>query len=156
MDFNIKCETSEWYECKVSYTKLNESGKETKVNEIYAVDAYSCMEAEKKVTEELNQYIDGVDLETVSVSKTAYKEVWRDNDDNADLYYKVKLRTVYLDEQSGKEKNDNQVILVQASGFDAVVNNIKEILSKCMLDVQVVEVKETKIVDALSKPEIEK
>ena len=48
-----------WYECKIKYRKLLEDDQEKVVNETYLVDALSFTEAEKRITEEMVQYISG-------------------------------------------------------------------------------------------------
>lgn len=42
-----------WFECKVSYEKIMEDGKQKKVTEPYLVDALSFTEAEARIIEEL-------------------------------------------------------------------------------------------------------
>ena len=48
-----------WFECKVSYEKIMEDGKQKKVTEPYLVDALSFTEAEARIIEELTPFISG-------------------------------------------------------------------------------------------------
>ena len=41
--------TANWFEAKVKYMKVNEDGREKKVNEAYLLDAMSYTEAERRI-----------------------------------------------------------------------------------------------------------
>lgn len=41
--------TANWFEAKVKYMKVNEDGREKKVNEAYLLDAMSYTEAESRI-----------------------------------------------------------------------------------------------------------
>ena len=55
-----------WFECKVSYEKIMEDGKQKKVTEPYLVDALSFTEAEARIIEELTPFISG-EMATASI-----------------------------------------------------------------------------------------
>ena len=44
--------TANWFEAKVKYMKVNEDGREKKVNEAYLLDAMSYTEAESRILHE--------------------------------------------------------------------------------------------------------
>ena len=46
-----------WYECKVKYRKMDETGAQKMANEPYLVDAISYTEAESRINEEMSAYI---------------------------------------------------------------------------------------------------
>ena len=48
-----------WFECKVRYEKMLESGMQKMVTEPYLVDAWSFTEAEARITEEITPYMSG-------------------------------------------------------------------------------------------------
>ena len=63
-----------WFECKVSYEKIMEDGKQKKVTEPYLVDALSFTEAEARIIEELTPFISGEfvikDIKRAKLSKS--------------------------------------------------------------------------------------
>ena len=48
-----------WFECKIRYSKILETGLQKTVTESYLVDALSFTEAEARITEEMAPYISG-------------------------------------------------------------------------------------------------
>lgn len=53
----MRNKASNWFETKVRYDKTNEDGQEKKVTEQYVVEALSFTEAEKRMTEEMQPYL---------------------------------------------------------------------------------------------------
>ena len=53
----MKTITANFFECKVRYEKMQEDGKEKRVQEQYVVDALSFTEAEQRIAEEMSAYI---------------------------------------------------------------------------------------------------
>lgn len=51
--------TANWFEAKVKYVKVNEDGREKKVNEAYLLDALSYTEAESRIMHEMESVIKG-------------------------------------------------------------------------------------------------
>ena len=51
--------TANWFEAKVKYMKVNEDGREKKVNEAYLLDAMSYTEAESRIMHEMESVISG-------------------------------------------------------------------------------------------------
>ena len=49
--------TANWFEAKVKYMKVNEDGREKKVNEAYLLDAMSYTEAESRIMHEMESVI---------------------------------------------------------------------------------------------------
>ncbi len=139
---------SNWFECKVQYEKVTEDGSNKKVSELYAVDALSFTEAEKRITEEMAAYISG-EYEVSDIKKAKYKEVFFSDLESADRYYKLKLQFITLDEKTGKEKRTNVIYLVQAINIKDALKNLDEVMKTTMLDYESVEVKETKILDVI-------
>lgn len=139
---------SNWFECKVQYEKVTEDGSNKKVSELYAVDALSFTEAEKRITEEMAAYISG-EYEVSDIKKAKYKEVFFSDLESADRYYKLKLQFITLDEKTEKEKRTNVIYLVQAINIKDALKNLDEVMKTTMLDYESVEVKETKILDVI-------
>ena len=84
-----------WFECKVEYTKLLETGLQKKVNEPYLVDAMSFTEAEARVIEEVAPFI-SADFKISAVKRTKYTEIVYD--ETGDKWYSVKINIITIDE----------------------------------------------------------
>ena len=107
-----------WFECKVSYEKIMEDGKQKKVTEPYLVDALSFTEAEARIIEELTPFISGEfvikDIKRAKLSEIFFNE-------NGDRFYKIKVYFITLDEKSGAEKKTATQMLTQASNLKEAI-----------------------------------
>lgn len=133
-----------WFECKISYEKMMENGMQKKVTELYLVDALSFTEAEARIIEEIRPFISG-EFTVTDIKRARLAEIFFN--ENGDLYYKVKISFLTIDEQSGREKKTSAYMLVQASTIDEAKNNLTEGMKETMADYVVESIKETKIVD---------
>ena len=133
-----------WFECKVRYEKLQESGAVKKVNEPYLVDALTFTEAESRIIEEITPYISG-EFSISAVKKTKIAEIFFD--ETGDRFYMAKVNFITLDEKSGSERKVANFILVQASDFDDAVKNFKKGMEGTMSDFELVSLAETMIMD---------
>ena len=133
-----------WFECKVQYDKLQESGAVKKVNEPYLVDALTFTEAESRITEELAKNISG-DFTISAVKKTRISEIYFD--ETGDRYYQVKVNFISFDEKSGKEKKTTNYMLVQAGNIENALANFKKGMQGTMADYEVNAIAETLIMD---------
>ena len=133
-----------WFECKVRYEKLQESGAVKKVNEPYLVDALTFTEAENRIIDEITPYISG-EFSISAVKKTKIAEIFFD--ESGDRYYMAKVNFVSLDEKSGNEKKVANFILVQASDFEDALKNFKKGMEGTMSDYELVSLAETMIMD---------
>jgi hypothetical protein len=123
-----------------------ENGLQKKVTEQYVVDALSFSEAEKRIIEEMSAYISG-EFEVTDVKKAQYKEVFFDDAEMSDRYYKAKLMFITIDEKTEKEKRSAVTYLVQAATLDGAVKNINEVMDGMMIDYEKSNIAETKIMD---------
>lgn len=133
-----------WFECKISYEKMMENGMQKKVTEPYLVDALSFTEAEARIIEEIRPFISG-EFTVADIKRARLNEIFFN--ENGDLYYKVKINFLTIDEQSDREKKTPAYMLVQASTIDEAKNNLTEGMKGTMADYVVESIKETKIVD---------
>ena len=102
--------TANWFEAKVKYMKVNEDGREKKVNEAYLLDAMSYTEAESRIMHEMESVISG-DYYISSLKKSNITELVPSEDENDDRWYKAKVNIIDADEVSGKEKSTGQYYL---------------------------------------------
>lgn len=112
-----------WFNCRVRYQTLDESGQEIKVSDDYLLDAYSYTEAEASIHRLMNQVVKG-QFEVVQITKTTFVDVVPD--DHAEMWYRVKISLIMLDEQSGKEKQTSQFVAVAANDIRDAFDKIKE------------------------------
>lgn len=138
--------TSQWFETKIKYDKVQEDGMEKSVIETYAVDAISFTETEAKITEEMSQYISGTFF-IKSISREPYSEVFFSDKETDDRWYRAKLAFITIDERTEKEKRTSVVYLVQAASLDKARAYVKEVMDKTAIDYEVVSISETPLLD---------
>ena len=137
---------SQWFECKVKYDRTMENGAMKTVSEPYLVDALSFTEAEQRIMEEMSAYISG-EFEVADIKKAPYKEIFFDDSDLADRWYKAKLQFITIDEKTEKEKRSSVNYLVQAGTLNSAVKNIDQVMGGTMIDYVIASVAETTLMD---------
>ena len=142
----MRSRTANWFECKIRYEKVMEDGLQKKVNESYVVDALSFSEAEERIIEEMSSYISG-EFDVADIKKAAYKEIFFDDSDMADKWYKAKIQFITIDEKTEKEKRSNVNYLVQAGTLRGAVGNVESVMGTTMIDYVIASVSETTLMD---------
>lgn len=137
---------SKYFEVGVRYEKTQEDGTAKKVTEIYLIDALSFSEVEKRITEEMEAYISG-EFSVVTEKITNIAEVVTTDDMSADKFYKVKFSIITVDEKTGKEKKQTQLVVIQASSNDDARDRYKQHIKGWLVDVVLEAVSETKYID---------
>lgn len=133
-----------WFECRVSYDKVQENGTIKRITEAYLVDAVNFTEAEKRITESMQPYISG-DFTVSAVRRRNYESVLVGTE--GDYYYRVKLVIITIDEKTAAEKKSNLFLLVQADSLEKAVGITQNSMRNSMADWQFHTVTETQIVD---------
>lgn len=144
----MRTKTSNWFEVKMRYDKVHEDGYEKKVTESYVVDALSFGEAEKTAIEFLSSYVSG-EIQVVNINPMKFQEVFFNEQESCDRYYKAILQFITIDEKTGREKHTQVYYLVQASSFDNCKDTIRTIMDGTMIDYQIASVSETKVIDVI-------
>lgn len=148
-----------WFECKVRYAKMLETGMQKTVTEPYLVDALSFTEAEARITEEMAPFISG-DFTVSAVKREKLSEVFYD--ETGDKWYKVKYNIITVDEKTAVEKKTSVTTLVQASDFQKALDNFMDGMKGTMADFEIAAITETPLMDVFPvklgdiKPEGEK
>lgn len=142
----MRSKTSSWFECSVSYEKVQEDGTERRITEKYVVEAFSFTEAEKQIIDELRNYVSG-ELTVKGIVPAQYNEIFFSDAHSDGYWFKVKVKFITLDERSNKEKYTNVVYLVQGSDISSAKAYIENILSGSMSDFDLCGINETKILD---------
>lgn len=144
----MRTKTSNWFEVKMRYDKVHEDGYEKKVTESYVVEALSFGEAEKKAMEFLGCYVPG-EIQVVNINPMKFQEVFFNEQESCDRYYKAILQFITIDEKTEREKQTQVYYLVQASSFDNCKDTIRTIMDGTMIDYQIASVSETKVIDVI-------
>lgn len=133
-----------WFECKVSYEKIMEDGKQKKVTEPYLVDALSFTEAEARIIEELTPFISGEfvikDIKRAKLSEIFFNE-------NGDRFYKIKVYFITIDEKSGAEKKTATQMLTQASNLKEAIEVLEKGMKGTLANYEIASVTETALMD---------
>ena len=137
---------NKWFECKVKYDMTMENGLVKKVSEPYLVDAISFTEAEKRFIEEIRPFMTG-EFEVSDIKRVNYSEVFFNDAESADRWFKCKLSFITLDEKSGAEKRTNSYALVQAADLREAIKHLDEQMKGTIMDYQIAAVTETMIMD---------
>ncbi len=133
-----------WFECKIRYDKMLETGMQKTVTEPYLVDALSFTEAEARIIEEIKPFISG-EFSISDIKRVKYTESFFN--ETGDRYYRAKLYFITLDEKSGSEKKTAVNMLVQASVLKEAVEIVEGEMKKTMIDYAIASVTETAIMD---------
>ena len=133
-----------WFECRVSYDKVQENGAIKRITEAYVVDAMNFTEAEKRITEEMQPFISG-EFTVSAVRRRNYESVLVGTE--GDYYYRVKLVIITIDEKTAAEKKTNLFLLVQADSLEKAVGITQNSMRNSMADWYFHTVTETQIVD---------
>lgn len=136
--------TSTHFECKVSFEKIMEDGKQKTVTEAYLVDALSFTEAEARIIEKIAPFISGEftvkDIKRAKISEIFFNE-------NGDRFYKVKVYFITLDAKSLTEKKTAAQMLAQASNLKEAVSVLEEGMKGTLADYEIASVTETQLMD---------
>ena len=144
----MRTKTSNWFEVKMRYDKVHEDGYEKKVTESYVVEALSFGEAEKTAIEFLGSYVSG-EIQVVNINPMKFQEVFFNEQESCDRYYKAILQFITIDEKTEREKHTQVYYLVQASSFDNCKDTIRTTMDRTMIDYQIASVSETKVIDVI-------
>ena len=140
-----------WFECKVSYEKMQENGVNKKVTEPYLVDALSFAEAEARIIEELKPFIIGefviADIKRAKLSELFFF-------DEGDRFYRAKVQFITFDEKSGNEKKTSVQMLVQSSDIKQALAVLEKGMEGTLSDYNSIALTETAIVDVFPYSEI--
>ena len=142
----MRSRTANWFLCKIRYEKTLEDGLQKKVIEQYVVNAMSFTEAEARIIDNMKAYING-EFDVAEIDRCVFGEIFFDDEDMADKWYKSKLQFITIDEKTEKEKKTSVYYLVQGSSLENARKNIDEVMGGTMIDYVISSVSETKIMD---------
>ncbi|TVZ10746.1 uncharacterized protein DUF4494 [Cellulophaga sp. RHA_52] len=133
-----------WYECKVKYRKMSDTGAQKITTEPYLVDAISYTEAETRINEEMKAYIsDEFKITNIKVANFAEIHPF----ENTDRWFKSKVSLIAFDEESGKERKTNMYLLVQANDVKEAYDNTVAVMKDTMGEYTIPAITESPIMD---------
>lgn len=135
-----------WFECKIKYEKTAEEGKILKVNETYLVDALSFTEAEARINEEMKPFISG-EFVVSNIRRARINELFPNESEQADKWYRSKVYFISLDEEKGIEKRTACTMMVQAGNLKEAWDGLQEGMKGSMADYEIASIVETTILD---------
>lgn len=135
-----------WFECKIRFEKTLENGLQKKVTEAYLVDALSHAEAEARIIGEMRPYMQG-EFEVTGVRRANYSELFWNDSEAADKWYRCKLIFITLDERTGVEKKTACNNLVQAADLREAISHLDNGMKGTLVDYIIASVAETAIMD---------
>ena len=135
---------STYFECKVSFEKIMEDGKQKTVTEAYLVDALSFAEAEARIIKEVASFISG-EFTVKDIKRARLSELFFNG--NGDRFYKVKVYYITLDAKSLTEKKTAVQMLAQASNLKEAVTILEEGMKGTLADYEIASVTETQLMD---------
>lgn len=136
-----------WFECKVRYEKLDESGKSKKVTDTYMVDALSFSEAEERLNKEVTPFLSG-EFSVAGIRKAKISEIFSENEEG-DKWFRCKVNFVSIDEENGKERKIAANMLVLATDIQNALDNLRKGLKDTISDCEISSITETPIMDIL-------
>lgn len=123
-----------WFTVKVKYTKHLDNGALKRVSEPYLLAAMTFTDAEARIYEELGTSIKG-EFNVVGITRTELHDIFAYDD--ADTWYKVKVRYETIDGDAEKTKKVTQNFLVGAGSVKDAYERIQESLSTLMVDFEI-------------------
>lgn len=133
-----------WFECKVKYIKVDDDGRERKVNEVYLVDAVTFTDAETRIIQQLQTMVRG-EFSVDNIKKSNIVEIFPHEE--GEWWYKAKIAIVTIDENAGKEKKINNYFLVAADDIKQALQRLEEGLSYILVPYQTTSLAVCNIVD---------
>ena len=133
-----------WYECKIKYRKIDDSGVQKVTTEPYLIDAVSYTEAESRINEEMSAYIsDEFKITNIKVANFAEIHPF----ENSDRWFKSKVALIAYDEESGKERKTNLYLLIQGNDVKEAFDNTNLVMKDTMGDYTIPMITESPIMD---------
>jgi len=133
-----------WFECKVKYTKVDDDGRERKVNETYLVDAVTFTDAETRIIQQLQTMVRG-EFIVDNIKKSNIVEIFPHEE--GEWWYKAKIAIVTIDEKAGKEKKINNYFLVAADDIKQALQRLEDGLSYILVPYQATSLAVCNIID---------
>lgn len=132
-----------WFEVKVRYDDINESGKSVVKNETYLVEAMDFSEAEDNSVVFLSQF-NRTEIKVVSIKRSKISEMilGKGGEEN---YFEAKVKTEEVDADSGRSKQISMSVFVEATDLIKARELVEEFTSTWLVDTRITSIAESKI-----------
>ena len=134
-----------WFESKVKYMKVSESGKENMVTENFLLDAVSFTDAETRMIKQMQEMVKKGEFSVIDIKKSNIAEVFPFDD--GEWWFKVTINLVTIDEEAGREKKLRTYYLIMADDINEVLKRLDESLSYLVIPYVVTAIAVSSIVD---------
>lgn len=143
----MEIKRSDWFECKVRYEKTQEDGMPKSVTETYVVDGINFGDAFNRMCENTIKEICSEEFEIVAMKKAQYAEIALYKS-MGNVFYRVKINMITIDEKTDKQKKTPMFLLVRADNINEARKAVDdEYMKGTMIDYEISSVVETKIVE---------
>ena len=143
----MEIKRSDWFECKVRYEKTQEDGMPKSVTETYVVDGINFGDAFNRMCENTIKEICSEEFEIVAMKKAQYAEIALYKS-MGNVFYRVKINMITIDEKTDKQKKTPMFLLVRADNINEARKAVDdEYMKDTMTDYEISSVVETKIVE---------
>lgn len=139
-------EMNSWFETTVAIDQMQDDGTTKSVNLKYLVDAFTFTEAEDRIIEEVIPFTRG-NLEVKAVKRVRIAEIFPNDRDECDKWYRVKSVFIMIDEKTQAEKETPFVAMVQSSSVAQSICDFEKGMKGSLVDFRIIAVAETKIED---------
>lgn len=134
-----------WFESKVKYMKVSESGNEQMVTENFLLDAVSFTDAEARMIRQMQQMVKKGEFAVMDLKKSRIAEVFPFED--GEWWFKATINLVTIDEEGGKEKKLRTYYLIMADDINEALKRLDESLSYLVIPYVVSAIAVSTIVD---------
>lgn len=138
---------SYWFECKVSYERQADDMGMKKVTETYLVDALSFTEAEERIIKEVKPFVSIGELEVVNIKRVKIGELFLNEDEAEDRYFRSRVNFITFDEKSGTEKRSAVTMLVKSATLAGAMSTLITELEKQLGNYEISSISDTQILD---------
>ena len=142
----MEVKRGKWFECKVRYEQTQDDGMPKSVTETYVVDGIDFGDAFKGICEYAIKNIAG-EFEIVAMKMAQYAEIALYKS-MGNVFYRVKINIITIDEKTNKQKKMPLFLLVRADNINEARKAVDdEYMKGTMTDYVISSVDETKIVE---------
>lgn len=142
----MEVKRGKWFECKVRYEQIQVDGMLKLVTETYVVDGIEFGDAFKCISEyAIKNIADEFDIVAMKMAQYAEIALYKSQ---GNVFYRVKINMITIDEKTYKQKKTPMFLLVRADNINEARKAVDdEYMKGTMTDYEISSVVETKIVE---------
>lgn len=140
---------SYWFECKVSYERQADAMGMKKVSEIYLVNALSFTEAEERIIAEISPLVSIGELEVTNIKRVKYAELFLNDRESADRFFKARVNFITIDEKSGTEKKAGVNMLIKSESLAEALGELVKQMESQLGEYEIASITDTQILDVI-------